>query len=86
MKTLTFNNRKLSFYRSGGSYYFLLEEDGDFIEGDIIIGTNDHGGEKYSYVSHVEVSSDQEFSDEEQEEFETYLDNYLTEIFNAEKI
>lgn len=87
METLIFNERTVGLYQSGGSYYFILNEDNDdFIEGEIVIGNGEHGGETYSHVSHVEFSSDDELDEVEQEEFETYLDNHLIKIFNSERI
>ena len=73
-------------YINNFKYYFLLCTDVT-IEGEIVLGSGEHGGETYLYVSHVEYSSDNVLNNEETEVLETYLQDNINElVFNAESI
>lgn len=76
------NMEALETYRDSFRYFVVYK--GEF-EGEIKIGSGEHGGETYRYVSHIEWDDDNE--PENSEEIERYLDANLKElVFNAEKI
>lgn len=76
----------LKTYTWNFSYHFEYESDGKLTEGDIIIGSGNHGGETYPYVSHIEITDGTELSDDTIEEIETELENnYDKYIVHAEK-
>ena len=85
-QTIIVNQTNFELYRDIFRYFFILETTDFEYEGEIILGSGNHGGESYSYVSHVEFSSDDEMEEEEQEIFEKYLDDNINDVLKSEQI
>lgn len=86
MEAIIYNQKSLEVYRNNFKYYFTLETIDETYDGEIVLGTGNHGGETYKYVSHIEFD-DEELNDVETEALEKYFDDNLNEVvFNAPKI
>jgi len=87
METVIYNQTSFETYRNGFSYYYCIETTDFLFEGEIILGSGEHGGETYKYVSHLEESSDDKMDEVQMEAVEKYLDDNIKElVFNAPKI
>lgn len=75
----------IEIYKWNRSIYFLDKEKS--IEGSIIIGYGNHGGEIYAYVSHVEFEND---SDDDvcalDEDYTNYFDKNIDLVLNAKEL
>jgi hypothetical protein len=75
----------IEIYKSNRSIYFIDNDNG--IEGSIIVGYGDHGGEIYAYVSHVEFVDD---SDDDvwalDEDYTNYFDKNIELVLNAKEL
>ena len=75
----------IEIYKWNGSIYFLDKEKS--IEGSIIIGYGNHGGEIYAYVSHVEFEND---SNDDvwalDEDYTDYFDKNIDLVLNAKEL
>ena len=77
----------LSTYTWNFGYHFEYIWGDDVAEGDIIIGSGNHGGETYPYVSHIEITNNVQLPVDVIEAIEEALENdYTKYITNAEKI
>ena len=75
-------NMELEFYRFGNGYYFIDNDTN--VEGKIVIGEGNHGGETYAYVSHIEF--DEELPETIEEEYEEYINNHIDDAISADPI
>ena len=67
-------------YRHGNRYYFIENETQH--EGEIYLGTGEHGGEYYKYVSHIDMF-DTVIDDELTELYENWLEDHIDEILDC---
>jgi hypothetical protein len=72
----------IEFYRFGSGYYFI--DNNTSVEGKIVLGRGNHGGETYDYVSHIEF--DEELPEFIEEQYKEYIDNHLNDVFRADPI
>lgn len=84
METIKYNS--LDLYTWNFKYYYSFTSNDCLLEGEIIIAYGDHGGERYPYISHVEQSSDDQMTDEQQELFEQYLEENINKVLEAKAI
>lgn len=67
-------------YRYGRRYYFIDNETQN--EGEIYLGTGEHGGEYYKYVSHIDMF-DTVIDDKLTELYESWLEDHIDEILDC---
>ena len=72
----------IEFYRFGSGYYFI--DNDTSVEGKIVIGQSNHGGEIYDYVSHIEFN--EEIPESIEEEYIEYIDYHIDDVFKADPI
>jgi hypothetical protein len=75
----------IEIYKFNRSIYFIDNDNG--VEGSIIVGYGNHGGEIYAYVSHVEFVDD---SDDDvwalDEDYTNYFDKNIELVLNAKEL
>ncbi len=72
-------------YRFSNKVYFI-DNDSE-IEGVVVLGYGNHGGEVYPYVSHVEIDDYKGATPDMWDEFyETYFEDRLDIILNANEL
>lgn len=87
METIIYNQTHFETYKNNFKYYYLIKTIDFVFEGEIILGSGEHGGESYKYVSHLEESSEDEMDEVQREAVEKYLDDNIVElVFNAKKL
>ena len=79
-ETVIYNQTNFETYKCNFKYYYLIETSDFTFEGEIVLGSGDHGGESYQYVSHLEESSEDEMDEVQIEAVEKYLDTNLKEL------
>lgn len=67
-------------YRHGIRYYFIDNDTQK--EGEIYLGTGEHGGEYYKYVSHIDMF-DNVVDDELAELYKNWLYDHIDEILDC---
>jgi hypothetical protein len=72
-------------YKFSNRVYFV--DNDTKVEGTIVLGYGNHGGETYPYISHIEIEDYKGMDETECEEmYEAYLDNNLDKVLNAKKL
>jgi hypothetical protein len=72
----------IEFYKFNRNYYMHNINNG--VEGKVILGYGNHGGEVYAYVSHVEF--DFELDDFTYELYKDYAYDHIDEILDAREL
>ena len=72
----------IEFYKFNGGYYMHNMNNG--VEGKVILGSGNHGGKIYAYVSHVEF--DFELDDFTYDVYEDYAYDHIDEILDAREL
>lgn len=72
----------IEFYKFAGGYYMHNMNNG--VDGKVILGFGNHGGEIYAYVSHVEF--DFELDDFTYDVYEDYAYDHIDEILDAREL
>jgi len=71
---------QIDFYKFNGRFYFETDNH----EGRVVISIEEHFGEKFKHVSHLEL--DYDIEDEEYDILLNYMRDNINEILNAKSL